>query len=177
MNRTYIVGAIVVVVLLSGLIALGSLLVAPVAPPEQAIETQPAAPPPPTPAPPVRGTIGERVRAQGVAITVTGIEWSPSPEGTRPGESRVLLVHMLVENTNPTFELAVSSGDMAVRLPNGQVLDSFPENVVDDQLGDISLASNEEQTVTVVFELARTEETLHLLYDYNDQHIDIDLSQ
>ncbi len=178
MNRTYVFGALFLVILVGALIAFGSVSLGPVNSPEPPTATQPVAAQMATQAPAINGTIGERVAADGVAITVTGIEWKSSAAGGKQGEGhQSLLVHIIAENTNPSYDLEVAAGDFEIKRPNGQVIDFAPESVVSDQLVDTTLAPGEKETKTVVFPLPASEETLHLLYDFNDQHIDIDLSQ
>ncbi len=172
MNRSYVIGALFLV------IAFGSISLGPASTPDQPAPTQPVASHMPTQAPPVTGTIGERVAAEGVAITVTAIEWKNSTtDSSQAQANQPLLVHIVVENTNPTFDLALSAGDFEIKRSNGQVLDFAPESVASDQLVDATLAPGDRETKTVVFQLPVSQETLHLLYDYNDQHIDIDLGQ
>jgi hypothetical protein len=178
MNRKYVVGALFLVILLGALIAFGSVSLGPVNAPDQAAATQPIVSQMPTQVPRVKGSIGDRVEADGVALTVTGIEWKGSTAGTNQGQgNQPLLVHIIAENTNPTFDLEVAAGDFEIRRSNGQVIDFSPDSIVDDQLVDTTLAPGEKETKTVVFQLPASEETLHLLYDYNDQHMDIDLGQ
>lgn len=178
MNRTYIIGALFIVIILGALIAFGSVSLGPANTPDQPTATQPAASQMPTQAPPVKGTIGDRVTGDGIALTVTGIEWkSPTTDGSQAQGNQPLLVHIVVENTNLTFDLEVAAGDFEIKRSNGNMVDFSPESVVSDQLVDTTLAPGEKETRTVVFQLPASEETLHLLYDFNDQHIDIDLGQ
>ncbi len=177
MNRTYVTGAVLAFIVLAGLIAFSSVSLGPATSPNETSPTQPAASQMPTQAPPVTGSIGDRVEAEGVAITVTGIEWKDSTAGGSAQGNQYLLVHIVAENTNPTYDLQVSAGDFSIKRPNGQTLDFSPDNIASDQLVDMTLKPGQKETRTVVFRLPQSQETLHLLYDYNDQHLDIDMGQ
>lgn len=124
----------------------------------------------------VNGKIGERVAAEGVAITVEKTEFSESVGESTPEEGKIfLLVHVLVENTNSAQPLEVSPGDFQVKSPNGDAVDFTPLDAQSDQLEDVQVAPGERQTGTLVFRVDKQLKDWHLLYDFNDQHIDIDL--
>ncbi len=132
----------------------------------------------PTQVPAVRGSIGDRVAAEGVALTVTGIEWTQSTAVDNQTQgNQTLLVHIVAENTDPSHDLEVAAGDFEIRRANGQLVDFSPATAASDQLVDSILAPGGKEIKTVAFQLPPSEETLHLLYDFNDQHIDIDLGQ
>ncbi len=178
MNRAYVIGALFLVIILGALIAFGSASLGPASSPDQPAATQPVLSQMPAQSPPVKGTIGDRVAADGVAITVTGFEWKmPSTDDIQTQGKQSLLVHIIIENTNPSNDLDVEAGDFEIKRPNGKLVDFWPESTTSDQLIDTTLVPGGKEAETVVFQLPTSEETLHLLYDFNDQHIDIDLGQ
>lgn len=162
-KRYYILLAILV-----GLVACG-----PEAPSAPAPAAVPTFGPTPTE---VSGNVGQRVAAAGVALTVSRAEFSPGSAQERPDTGKqFLLVHIVIENTDSSRDLAISLGDFRIRDASGSAVDSEPLGFISDPLQDSVLPPKGQVSATLGFTVNANAKGLHLLYDFNEQHIDFDL--
>lgn len=134
--------------------------------------------PSPEPTVSASGRLGQRIAAQTIALTATQVEMSEGTGDSKPEQGQVfVIIHLNVENLDSTTGLEVDNGDFQLRDAAGDTVDSFPGDVTSDQIQDLDLGPSEQATGTIVFQVPTAAHDLHLLYDFNEKHIDIDLGQ